>query len=96
MNEVDRANSSSTPKPSNSPSTLCGRKPTARPTSTMMTSPTALLSVSARTRPASTAKRAIGSERSRSMKPLARSWARAKPVVPEAKIEVCTAMPGTR
>jgi len=62
----------------------------------MITRPTALLSVSARTRPESTALLAMGRDRSRSMKPFPRSSASAKPVLPEEKIAVCTAIPGMR
>ena len=60
------------------------------------TSPTALSTVSEATRPPKTALRAIGSDRSRLMKPFCRSSASAKPVVPALNSTVCTAMPGIR
>ncbi len=52
--------------------------------------------MSAAVRPASTAERAIGSERNRSMMPFCRSSARPTPVCVDAKIAVCTKMPGIR
>jgi hypothetical protein len=55
-----------------------------------------LRTVSERVRPASTAERAIGSERNRSIIPLERSSARATPVWVEPKITVWTRIPGIR
>ncbi len=47
-------------------------------------------------RPKSTAERAIGSERKRSMMPLLRSSVMPMAVVAEANVSVCTKMPGIR
>ena len=47
-------------------------------------------------RPASTAERAIGSERKRSMRPLWRSSASPMAVFTAPKATVCTKMPGIR
>ena len=47
-------------------------------------------------RPTSTAERAIGSERNRSMSPFWRSSASPTPVVSEPNTTVCTKMPGIR
>jgi len=51
---------------------------------------------SARVRPASTAERAMGNDRNRSMRPLWRSSARPTPVDTAPKQTVWTKMPGMR
>ena len=62
----------------------------------MSTITNTLRTESASVRPASTAERAIGSERNRSMRPLARSSARPMPVAAAPNTAVCTKMPGIR
>jgi hypothetical protein len=52
--------------------------------------------MSAVVRPASTAQRAMGNERNRSMRPLPRSSANPMPVVTAPKHTVWTKMPGIR
>ena len=72
------------------------RKPTAKPTSSISTTITTLRVVSASTRPASTAERAIGSVRSRSRRPLFLSSASPMAVWMAPKATVCTKIPGIR
>ena len=72
------------------------RNPTAKPTSEMMTITTTLRHRSAVVRPASTADRAMGSDRNRSMSPFCRSSASPMLVLTEPNITVCTKMPAMR
>ena len=60
------------------------------------TATTVRRTVSAAMRPASTAERAIGSERKRSMMPFCRSSARPTEVAEVPKTIVCTMIPGIR
>ena len=55
-----------------------------------------LRTLSPRVRPASTAERAMGRERNRSIMPLERSSASPTPVWVEPNTTVCTKMPGIR
>ena len=61
--------------PKNATGLVWTRKPTANPTATMSATTKTFRAASARVRPASTADRAIGSERKRSMRPVFRSVA---------------------
>ena len=72
------------------------RKPTRKPTITIRVMTIELRATSATVRPASTADRAIGSDRNRSMRPWRRSSARPTPVFTLPKVTVCTKMPGIR
>ena len=74
----------------------CGRNPTSTPTVSITVSPSTLCNRSAIVRPASTAERAIGSDRKRSINPRCKSSAIPTPVVMQAKISVCTKIPGIR
>ena len=80
----------------NASAPVCTRKPTAKPTTAISATTKTLRTRSARVRPASTAERAMGSERNRSSSPLLRSVARpmAAPMAPNTV--VCTKMPGIR
>ena len=62
----------------------------------MIASEIALVPMSARVRPASTAARDIGSERKRSTSPFFRSSARPSAVTKPPKAIVCTMIPGIR
>ena len=55
-----------------------------------------LRTTSAMVRPASTAERAMASDRNRSMRPFGRSSARPMPVLMLPKVTVCTKMPAIR
>src|SRR5215203_878894 len=70
--------------------------PTQNPTTHIRITTKKLRTRSARVRPTSTAERAIGSERNRSMRPLLKSSARPTPVVSEPNTMVCTKIPGIR
>ena len=72
------------------------RKPTSIPTAVMSTITNTLRTRSASVRPASTADRAMGSERNRSIRPLCRSSASPMPVAMAPNTAVCTKMPGIR
>ena len=72
------------------------RNPTAMPTPVMRTRTETLRTPSAIVRPASTAERAMGSDRNRSMSPLFRSSARPMPVPADPNSAVCTMMPAIR
>ena len=92
-----KANSSSTSRPpTNAAGLVWIRKPTRKPTTHISTMTKASRTRSARVRPASTADRAMGSERNRSMRPLFRSSARPIAVFMAPKATVCTKMPGMR
>ena len=67
-----------------------------RPTTTRIVSPTRLVTTSANVRPASTAARAIGSERKRSIRPLDRSSLRPIAVTNPPKAMFWTMIPGSR
>ena len=71
-------------------------KPTMQPTPSMTTSASALVAMSAKVRPASTAERAIGSERNRSIRPLLRSSASPSAVTKPPNAIVWTMIPGIR
>ena len=62
----------------------------------MTTTVTTFSPMSATVRPTSTADRAIGSDRNRSIRPFCRSSARLEPVMVLPKITVWTKMPGSR
>ena len=66
------------------------------PTTSMMTSEMMFVATSASVRPASTAERAIGSDRKRSISPFLRSSARPRAVTKPPKDIVCTMIPGIR
>ncbi|GAB3986721.1 hypothetical protein GCM10029978_102960 [Actinoallomurus acanthiterrae] len=70
------------------------RNPTAYPAATMMSSVRVLRADSATSRPTSTADRAIGSDRNRSISPLCRSSARPTEVPAVANAMVCTKIAG--
>ena len=72
------------------------RKPTAYPTPMMIRIVTVIRPVSATSRPASTAERAIGIDRSRSITPFFSSMASAMAVPNEANAAVCATIPGIR
>src|SRR5512144_1750659 len=72
------------------------RNPTSAPTTTITSTMHALPTVSATVRPASTADRAIGSDRNRSMMPFCRSSASPTAVTPDANATVWTKIPGIR
>ena len=72
------------------------RKPTRKPTTIIITTTKKLRTRSAKDRPASTADRAIGSERKRSIRPLCRSSLSPMPVFIAPKATVCTNTPGMR
>ena len=72
------------------------RNPTAYPTARTIRIVTSIRSVSASSRPVSTAERAIGIDRSRSMTPLVSSWASAMAVPKQANAAVCAMIPGIR
>ena len=67
-----------------------------RPTTSITVIERELVAMSARVRPASTAERAIGSERKRSIRPLFRSSARPSAVTKPPKAIVWTKIPGIR
>ena len=71
-------------------------KPTSRPTTTITVSDTTFVATSASVRPASTAERAIGSERKRSMRPFRRSSDRPIAVTNPPNAIVWTMIPGIR
>ena len=75
---------------------MVGRNPTRNPTTVMMITVRTLRNRSAVVRPASTAERAMGRARNRSMRPFCRSSARPMLVCTEPKATVCTKMPGIR
>ena len=72
----------------------CGRKPKARPTPTVMTAPQAMRVTSATIRPATTALRAIGMDRNRSIRPCAKSLFRPTAVCVAMNATPCTTRPG--
>ena len=72
------------------------RKPTAKPTALMMITVKTLRTRSAVVRPASTAERAMGRARKRSIKPFWRSSASPTAVLTAPKVTVCTKTPGIR
>ena len=71
-------------------------KPTIRPTTTTITSDSRFVAMSAIVRPASTAARAIGSERKRSISPRFRSSASPSAVAKPPKAMFWITMPGIR
>src|SRR5215207_3944477 len=71
-------------------------QPTMKPTTHIRMTTKKFRTRSASVRPTSTAERAIGSDRNRSMSPLLRSSASPTPVVSEPNTIVCTKMPGIR
>ena len=75
---------------------MWNRKPTAYPTAMMIRIVTDIRRVSASRRPASTAERAIGIDRSRSITPFFSSTASAMAVPKQANAAVCAMMPGIR
>jgi hypothetical protein len=80
--------------PSAATGPACSRKPSSVPTATVTRVAAAVRAPSARIRPVSTAERAIGRERNRSMMPLARSSLRPIPVMTVPNTTVCTMIPG--
>ncbi len=66
------------------------------PVSARMTTDSAFVATSASVRPASTAERAIGSERKRSMSPFCRSSLRPSAVTKPPNAMFCTRIPGSR
>ena len=70
------------------------RKPTAKATPVMMMMTKTLRTRSAEVRPASTAERAMGSARKRSIRPFCRSSDRPTAVLTAPNMTVCTKMPG--
>ena len=72
------------------------RNPTAYPTARTIRIVTVIRRVSATSRPASTAERAIGIDRSRSMTPFFSSCASTMAVPNVANAAVCAMMPGIR
>src|SRR5205085_9326756 len=75
---------------------LWKRKPTSMPTPTINNVVNNVRTMSASTRPANTAERAIGSERNRSMMPFEMSSASPNAVPAPEKSDVCTRMPGIK
>ena len=75
---------------------VCTRKPTAKPTPAMSAVTKTLRAEVGDVRPASTAERAMGSERKRSSRPLCTSAARPTAVLVAPNTAVCTKMPGMR
>ena len=75
---------------------LVNRKPTAYPTPMMIRIVTSIRPVSATSRPASTAERAIGIDRSRSITPFFSSMASAMAVPKVANAAVWPMIPGIR
>ena len=71
-------------------------QPTMKPTTHIRITTKKLRTKSARVRPTSTAERAIGSDRNRSIRPLLRSSASPTPVVSAPNTIVCTKIPGIR
>jgi hypothetical protein len=78
------------------PAPLENRKPTAYPTARTTRIVISIRSVSATRRPASTADRAIGIDRSRSITPFFSSCASAMAVPKQANAAVCAMIPGIR
>ena len=72
------------------------RNPTAYPIPMTIRIVISIRSVSASSRPVSTAERAMGIDRSRSMTPLFSSWASAIAVPKQANAAVCAMIPGSR
>ena len=78
------------------PTPLENRNPTAYPTASTIKIVISIRRVSATSRPVSTAERAIGIDRSRSMTPLFSSWASEMAVPKQANAAVCAMIPGIR
>jgi hypothetical protein len=74
---------------------VCGRKPKATPTATVITAPQPMRVTSATIRPATTALRAIGRDRKRSMRPLAKSLFRPTAVCVAMNATPWTTSPGS-
>ncbi|MGX1154970.1 hypothetical protein RKD39_002548 [Streptomyces albogriseolus] len=72
------------------------RQPTSRATTASTSRVSAVCTMSARVRPVSTAPRAIGRERKRSMSPLCMSSAMPAPAPAVAKVTVWAKMPAIR
>jgi hypothetical protein len=89
--------STSRASPTSAPATVpWKRKPTSTPTAVISSTWNSVLTVLELTLPASTAERAMGRERKRSIMPLERSSARPMAVPIEPNAAVCTKMPGIR
>ena len=97
IHDMAKPNPRATPSATRAGSTpMWMRKPMSVPTRTMRTTTARLRTVSEMVRPASTAERAMGRERKRSMIPLVMSSARPTPVWVEPNTTVWTTIPGIR
>ena len=82
--------------PNSEVSAIAASSPTAIPTTVITSTTNTIRTRSPSVRPASTAERAIGSDRKRSISPVDRSSASPTPVVVDANAVVCTKIPAIR